>query len=111
MTHGSNGTASGDQDKSPSVAAIEADIAHTRAELADTVDQLTAKLDVKTRTKERIHHTSDQVTETVVGQVHALREHATDEDGRPTRATLGAGGAAVLVAVAVVVLVVWRRRR
>lgn len=32
-----------------SVEAIEADIAQTRAELADTVDQLAAKLDVKTR--------------------------------------------------------------
>lgn len=100
---------SSDQEKSASVQAIEADIVRTRADLADTVDQLTAKLDVKTRTKERVHETGDQVARTVVGKVHALRDRATDDDGRPTRMALGAGGAVVVVAV--VTLVVWRRAR
>jgi hypothetical protein len=111
MTHDPNGTPSSEQAGSESMGAIEADIAHTRAELADTVDQLTAKLDVKTRTRQRLHQTSDQVTETVVARAHALRDRATDENGRPTRTTLSVGGGAALAVVAFVALALWRRSR
>ena len=43
---------------SPSAEQIEADIARTREELAHTVDELTARLDVKARVQERIRQTS-----------------------------------------------------
>ncbi len=66
----------------PSADQIEADIARTRAELAHTVDELTARLDVKARVQGRIQEVS------------------------PT--TWGVGAAAVAVLVAVVI---WRRRR
>ena len=67
--------------KTPIAADLEADIERTRAELADTVDQLAAKLDVKTRVRDRF------VT----------------PDGRPTTTALVAGGAvALVVALAVV---------
>lgn len=110
MSHDGNGTSSGDRE-STSTEDIEADIARTRAELADTVDQLTAKLDVKARTKERVHDTSSQVTQSVAGRVDAVRDRVTDADGRPTRQALGTGGAAAVALVAVVALLVWRRNR
>lgn len=111
MTPDPNSSPPGPQDTSPSVEAIEADIAQTREELADTVDQLTARLDVKARTKERIHQTSDQVTGKVADGLHALRVRAADQDGRPPRAALGVGGAVALVVVAVLAVIVWRRGR
>ncbi len=103
----SNGTASG----AGSVEAIESDIAQTRADLADTVDALSAKLDVKTRAKDSIHSVTDQVSDTVGGQVHALHDLATDDDGRPAKATIGVAGAVALAGAAIAALVVWRRTR
>jgi hypothetical protein len=93
MTTNVNGTGA---ESGQSVEQIEADIARTRAELAHTVDELTARFDVKARMQERLQE---------------LRDRATDDEGRPTPSTLGAGGAAVAVLVAVVVVVVWRRSR
>jgi hypothetical protein len=93
MTTNANGTAA---ESSQSAEDIEADIARTRAELAHTVDELTARFDVKARMHERVQE---------------LKDRATDDEGRPTPATLGAGGAAVAVLVAVVVVVIWRRSR
>jgi len=73
-------------------AQIEADIARQRAQLADTVDALSAKLDVKSQAQAKV----DQV-----------RARATTDTGRPRPEVLGA--AAVMVAL--VALYVWRRRR
>ncbi len=77
---------SGTKPASPEVARIEADLEQTRDRLAETVDALGAKLDVKTRTTEK-------VTE--------LREE------RGTEIAVAAGTVVALL----VVLVVWRRRR
>lgn len=69
------------------VEAIQADVERTREELADTVDQLAAKLDVKARVRDRV----------------------TTADGRPTPAVLAVAGAVVgLVALALVLKI--RRR-
>ncbi len=38
-----------------SIAAVEADLDSTRHEMADTLDELAARLDVKTRGKEKAH--------------------------------------------------------
>ncbi|GAA1807967.1 hypothetical protein GCM10009795_061440 [Nocardioides hankookensis] len=65
----------------PIAADLEADIERTRAELADTVDQLAARLDVKSRVRDRF------VT----------------SDGRPTQTAFVAGGVlALVIALAVV---------
>ncbi len=72
---------------------IEADIARQRERLADTVNDLQAKLDVKTRTKEKAAE---------------LKGRATTPDGRPTPQAVGGAALAVL---AVVGLVLLRRRR
>jgi hypothetical protein len=71
---------------------LEADIERQREQLADTVDQLTHKLDVKAQAKERASHLADR---------------ATTSDGRP-RPELVVG--VVATAVLVGFLVWWRRR-
>jgi hypothetical protein len=91
----------------PGIEEIETDIARTREELAATVDELTARLDVKTRVKESVQQTKDQA----VDRIRTVRDQATDEDGRPTPTTLGIGGAVAAMVVVVLVLTLWRRRR
>lgn len=71
---------------------IEADIERQREELATTVNELQAKLDVKARARHR---------------AAVLRDQATTDSGRP-RPQVIAGAAAV---VAVLGLLVWRRTR
>lgn len=71
---------------------IEADIEQQREQLADTVDALTAKLDVKAQAS---------------AKVDEVKHRATTDSGKP-RPELIAAGAAVLVVVG---LLVWRRRR
>lgn len=73
-------------------AEIEADIARQREALADTVDQLQAKLDVKARAQARAARLKDQ---------------ATTASGQPRPELLGAAAAVVLLTVG---LLAWRRR-
>ena len=73
--------------QTPIAADLEADIERTRAELADTVDQLAARLDVKSRVRERF------VT----------------PDGRPTPTALVVGGAIALALTLAVVRGVRRK--
>ena len=103
MTTGMNGTSGGDN---PGIEEIEADIARTREELAATVDELTARLDVKTRLKESVQQTKDQA----VDRVRAVRAQATDDEGRPTPTTLGVGGGIAVAVVVVIALTLWRRQ-
>ncbi|HSU02356.1 MAG TPA: DUF3618 domain-containing protein [Nocardioides sp.] len=72
---------------------IEAEIAAQREQLADTVDQLAAKLDVKSRAQDK---------------VASLKDSATTDDGTPRPELLAAAGSLVAMAV---VLLVWRYRR
>lgn len=71
---------------------IEADIERQRDQLAETVDQLTHKLDVKTQAKAKLAE---------------LQDRATTDDGRP-RPELVAAGVSVLLLIGA--LVWWRRR-
>lgn len=108
---GSNGAANPDagstpaDDTTPGVAELQADIERTRADLADTVDQLTAKFDVKTRVRTTVVDTKDDAA----AQLRRWRDQATDERGKPTPQTFGLGGGALAAVVAVVVLALWRR--
>lgn len=72
---------------------IEAEIAQARVQLAGTVDQLAARLDVKSHAQARIH---------------TLQDRATTDTGSPRPDVLGAAGSLLAMAV---VLVVWRVRR
>jgi hypothetical protein len=76
----------------PRTADLEAQIEEQRDQLADTVDQLTHKLDVKTQAKERAAQVADR---------------ATTDDGLPRPELVAAAITVVLLAGA---LVWWRRR-
>jgi hypothetical protein len=76
----------------PTTTDLEAQIAAQRDQLADTVDQLGHKLDVKTQAKERVAQAADR---------------ATTDDGKPRPELVAALTAVVLLVGA---LVWWRRR-
>ena len=71
---------------------IQADIERQREHLAETVDQLTHKLDVKAQGR---------------AKVAELRDRATDDAGKPRPEVVGVAACAV---VAIALLVWWRRR-
>jgi uncharacterized protein DUF3618 len=73
-------------------AQLQAEIEAQRERLADTVDQLTHKLDVKTQAKER---------------VAVVKDRATTDTGKPRPELVAAAVGVVLVGA---VLVWWRRR-
>lgn len=58
MTHNSTRPVGAGDDTS--IAAVEADLAHTRHELSDTLDEFAARLDVKTRGKQKAHEVKQQ---------------------------------------------------
>jgi hypothetical protein len=72
---------------------IEAEIVLQRAQLAGTVDELAAKLDVKSQARQKVAD---------------LKDSATTDSGSPRPEVLGAAGSLVAMAV---VLLLWRRRR
>jgi uncharacterized membrane protein len=82
---------------------IQSDIEQTRKELGETVEALSAKMDVKQRTKDKVAETK----EAALDKVHAV-QHATVDDGR-AKITVPVAVAAVAGVVALVWLI--RRRR
>ena len=72
---------------------IEAEIELQRAQLAGTVDELAAKLDVKAQARQKVAD---------------LKDSATTDSGSLRPEVLGAAGSLVAMAV---VLLLWRRRR
>lgn len=75
--------------------AIEADIARQRDELAATVAELQARLDVKARTRQKAHE---------------LRDRATDADGRPRPKYVAGAGALIALLLGLIALKVRRAR-
>jgi hypothetical protein len=72
---------------------LEAEVALKREQLAGTVDDLAAKLDVKSQAQQK---------------VTALKDSATTEDGAPRPEVLAAAGSLAAMAL---VLIIWRLRR
>jgi ABC-type Fe3+-hydroxamate transport system substrate-binding protein len=96
---------------------IQADIERTREHLGETVEALTAKLDVKSRAKDK----AQDVKQAMVDRARLVRARgadvaakakvaATDDDGIVKPAV---PGAAVVIGavVALGVVLIWRRRR
>ena len=83
---------------------IQADIEQQREQLAQTVDQLGHKLDVKAQSKAKV----EDVKVLTQAKLAEAREVSTTDEGKPRPEVLGAA-AAVLVGVAM--LIWWRRRR
>jgi len=100
---------------------IQADIEHTREELGETIEALSAKADVKGRVKKKAADTKDGITEKVyetkeiaLEKAHAAQSAARDALTDDTGSVKPAVPIAALIAAAavlVVSLVVWRRRR
>lgn len=91
---------------------IEADIEQTRNELGETVEALQEKLDVKERAKDKVDETKErakdkanETKERVVEKADTLRHTATDNPKRTVPV------AAVIAILAMLGIVVWRRRR
>jgi MYXO-CTERM domain-containing protein len=82
---------------------IQADIERQREQLAQTVDQLGHKLDVKAQTKAKV----DDVKVQTRAKVAEVKDLSTTDEGKPRPEVLGAA-AAVVVGVA---LLIWLRRR
>ena len=82
---------------------IQADIERQREQLAQTVDQLGHKLDVKANTKAKV----GEVKAETMAKVADVRDRSTTPDGKPRPEALGVA-AAVVTGVA---LIIWLRRR
>ena len=80
---------------------IQTDIEQTRKELGETVEALSAKMDVKQRTKDKAAETKVAVLD----KAHTV-QHATIDDGR-AKVTVPIAAAVV----AGVVALLWYRRR
>ena len=92
---------------------IQTDIEQTRKELGETVEALSAKMDVKQRTRDKAAETKeavlDKAAETkavVLDKAHTV-QHATIDDGR---AKVTVPVAAAVVGVGALVWLLWRRR-
>jgi hypothetical protein len=81
---------------------IQADIEQQREQLAQTVDQLGHKLDVKAQGKAKVEDVKAQTQ----AKLAEAREISTTDEGKPRPEVLGAA-AAVLVGVA---MIIWLRR-
>ncbi len=121
--HTGSGTSQDQQTRSAprDPAEIQAEIERTREELAETVDQLAARLDVKARARAQATRVKDlavvrarnmrgsaSVKDLAVVQAQNLRGSAI-RDGKPTPQALAAGGVALAAIAAAVVLVLRTR--
>jgi len=114
---GTNANQDSGSESKPDIDQIQADIEATRRQLGETVDALSAKMDVKGRTKARLAGVKDQAA-VQVGTVKARaseltarsKDAATTAEGKPTPAVTIGTAAVVGGVVAVMVYVVWRRR-
>jgi len=140
-SHQDEATSSSQADgEKPAIEDIQADIEQTRQELAETVEALTAKLDVKSRAQERLNdvkrRAKEQLTDArtragtqvttvrtqanghittvrtrATGLTASARTAATTPEGKPKPAVLGGAAAVVVSALAGTGLLLWRRRR
>jgi ElaB/YqjD/DUF883 family membrane-anchored ribosome-binding protein len=80
---------------------IEADIEATRQELGETVEALSAKLDVKQQARNKVDETKQRVAE----KAHTAQLAVTDNPQKSVPVA-----AAIAAVVVVIGVIVWRRR-
>lgn len=85
-------------------AEIEADIDQQREQLAETLDALGTKLDVKAQAQAKAH----DVKTTTRLKIAEAKDAATTDDGKPRPELIGA---AVVVVAGTIALIWWRRSR
>jgi hypothetical protein len=97
-------------------AELQEDIERTRQDLAETIDELTARLDVKSRARDSLVEAKERARDRIVEakaqtshRIHQLRDRAIDVDGRPRPPVVAA--AAALLAAVVTAAVLGRHRR
>ncbi len=102
--------------KDAGVEEIESDIARTRENLGNTVDELTQKFDVKAQAQHKVYDIKERAGEQVhTAQVRGgeavtrAKTTVTNDQGK-VKPAIPAVGAAVL-GVAILAVVMWRRRR
>lgn len=117
-TNSETSTTERDSTQPRSPAEIEADLEQTRHDLSETVDALSAKLDVKSRAKEQVavtkHRANEQVQvvrERAARAVEQGKDAATDEQGSVKPAVPAAAGGVILLVLAVVGTGLLRRYR
>jgi MYXO-CTERM domain-containing protein len=82
---------------------IQADIERQREQLAQTVDRIGHKLDVKSQARAKV----DDVKVQTQARVADVKDRSTTEDGKPRPEVVGAG----VAVVAGLALLIWLRRR
>ena len=105
MSAPDNASSSPTTSKEPSVAELQADIEQTRQQFGDTVDALAAKLDVKSRAKDKVSATKQRVRE-------QLKDRAVTPGHRQRLTLLETGDvclALTLVGLLAAAVVLWRR--
>jgi chromosome segregation ATPase len=96
-----------DTSSTPDAADLQAEIETTREDLSQTVDLLTAKLDVKTRVRGR----ANRVRNDVESWLRAVGDRARKEAENADRTQVSVAVGVLAVAVAALTVTLWRRNR
>jgi len=83
---------------------LQADIERTRADLAQTVDKISARLDVRARLRHRVLDARDVAAQ----RLRVVRRRAGDVRTKASPGTIGIGSGILAAALAVVVVTWWR---
>ena len=83
---------------------LQADIERTRADLAQTVDKISARLDVRARLRHRVLDARDVAAQ----RLRVVRRRAGDVRTKASPGTIGIGSGILAAALAVVVITWWR---
>ena len=83
---------------------LQADIERTRADLAQTVDKISARLDVRARLRHRVLDARDVAAQ----RLRVVRRRAGDVRTKASPGRIGIGSGILAAALAVVVVTWWR---
>lgn len=96
--------------ENPTPEQLREEVERTREDLAETVDELAARLDVKSRVRESVNDTKERVRESANDASYRVREAVTEPDGSPKPAALAVAGGVAAVIVVALVIKYWRDR-